>query len=296
MIKYGKLSKFIAEECQIRQGKNESESNFKSRIIYSALCRLAYASLWDKPDDEKSAVTVEHFTEKIAELLKIYLQLYPEVKIAENLGAKIYDLYLKNGYLHHKPKRISAAIFSCTKLGEMFLLPEKNLVDTWQEIISAENWHAGNLPDDAEFNYLPPQELYLWTLYSWAQNPAVLPNNFKRVFTTEIFFCTKEINAIHAALCTEPEDYIKSQYFGKSPLLLAALSDKLKAEGVLHKKPYVESAPTYKISPNALDSIKPAWLREFFLRLAAENPGVYPSLFVHQVQALTRQFPAKIYS
>ena len=48
MNKYARLLTAIAEEFRIRQGKNESEIDFKVRIIYSALSRLAYARLWDK--------------------------------------------------------------------------------------------------------------------------------------------------------------------------------------------------------------------------------------------------------
>lgn len=317
-----------AADFNIVRGETESAESFKARTIYSTICRLSYGSLWDKTN------SVRHFTDKAAALLNAYLKLCPDVKISENLREEIYDLYLKNGYLYHESHHVRASIFSCAKLGEivflrgipptlkvsmsgagfyadksldaqnfktladMFLLPEKSLVDTWQEIISAATWHAGNLPGDAEFlrmsppfkngywqskpnsdgkislaraglpgdkiyylykfdgenfqysqipswqtgdeffsevldykngrggiyrqiscaclanykvlppinfrldgeiiyaelGYLPPpQELYLWTLYSWAQNPAILPNNFKRIFAAEIFFTFKKV-------------------------------------------------------------------------------------------------------
>ena len=46
-------------------------------------------------------------------------------------------------------------------------------------------------------------------------------------------------NFVHKQLRTELEDYIKSQYFGKSPLLLSALSEYLDIEGILYQKPYI---------------------------------------------------------
>ena len=94
-------------------------------------------------------------------------------------------------------------------------------------------------------------------------------------------------NAIHKKLRTELENYIKSQYFGKSPLLLNALSERLNSEGVIYREPYIESSPAYKSSPNGFETINlPAWLKNFFMRLGAAGLGVYLSPFIHQIQAL----------
>ena len=41
-------------------------------------------------------------------------------------------------------------------------------------------------------------------------------------------------NSIHKQLRTELEDYIKTQYFGKSPLLLSAIEKQLDNEGLLY--------------------------------------------------------------
>ena len=94
-------------------------------------------------------------------------------------------------------------------------------------------------------------------------------------------------NAIHKKLCTELENYIKSQYFGKSPLLLNALSERLNREGVIYREPYIESSPAYKSSPNGFETINlPVWLKNFFMRLGKARLGVYLSPFIHQIQAL----------
>lgn len=94
-------------------------------------------------------------------------------------------------------------------------------------------------------------------------------------------------NAIHKKLCTELENYIKSQYFGKSPLLLNALSERLNREGVIYREPYIESSPAYKSSPNGFETINlPTWLKKFFMRLGKAKLGVYLSPFIHQIQAL----------
>ena len=94
-------------------------------------------------------------------------------------------------------------------------------------------------------------------------------------------------NAIHKQLRTELEDYIKSQYFGKSPLLLEAINDQLDKEGVLYQKPYVESSPAYKVVKNGLETARiPKWLKDYFVELSNAGVGVHASPFVHQIEAL----------
>lgn len=92
---------------------------------------------------------------------------------------------------------------------------------------------------------------------------------------------------VHGYLKSELENYIKSQFFGKSPLLLSAVSSRLHEEGVLYQQPYIESSPAYVTVANGLQNVDiPAWMRSFFEKLAAENLGVYPSPFKHQIDAL----------
>ena len=336
MKKYHRLLTQAAENFNIKQGDSEPEKNFKARIIYSLICRLTYASLWEF--SEGTTISVQHFKNRIDELLKVYSKMYSEVKISENLSAEIYDLYLKIGNFYHKANRISASIFSATEqenilfmrgitpsqkvfmsgagfyltakdknfVGEskfknfieMFGLQNKTLLNFWNEIISSSDWKESKIFDDADFlkmqppfnkgywqknpvrdgkislarsgqfepksyclykfegekffcshlpewltydeffsksveyenfrggayrqiscaclanyemlppikfkidgdivqikiEYLPPPaELYLLTLYSWAKNPEVLPNNFDRIFDTEIFFTLKKV-------------------------------------------------------------------------------------------------------
>ena len=61
-------------------------------------------------------------------------------------------------------------------------------------------------------------------------------------------------NSVHKQLRTELEDYIKSQYFGKSPLLLSALSDHIDDEGLLYQKPFIESSPAYVTVQNGIET------------------------------------------
>lgn len=94
-------------------------------------------------------------------------------------------------------------------------------------------------------------------------------------------------NYVHKQLRAELEDYIKSQYFGKSPLLLSALSKHLDDEGLLYQKPFIESSPAYITVQNGIEkaSLTP-WLKTYFKLLSEAGLGVFPSPFAHQVAAL----------
>lgn len=55
-------------------------------------------------------------------------------------------------------------------------------------------------------------------------------------------------NGVHLQLREALEDYIKSQYFGKSPILLSAVQNKLDQEGILYKN--LISSPHQHIRAN----------------------------------------------
>ena len=94
-------------------------------------------------------------------------------------------------------------------------------------------------------------------------------------------------NFVHKQLRTELEDYIKSQYFGKSPILLSALSSHIDDEGLLYQKPFIESSPAYITVQNGLSTASIAqWMKDYFLRLSEAGIGVFPSPFAHQISAL----------
>lgn len=98
---------------------------------------------------------------------------------------------------------------------------------------------------------------------------------------------SKGANYVHRELRTELEDYIKSQYFGKSPILLSAISPQLDDEGLLYQKPYIESSPSYKTEFNGIShSDIPSWMKDYFSELSDAGVGVYQSPFIHQIKAL----------
>lgn len=94
-------------------------------------------------------------------------------------------------------------------------------------------------------------------------------------------------NTVHRKLREDLENYIRSQYLGKSPILLEALGEELDKVGVLYQKPYIESSPAYISVPNGiLDTKIPEWLKSFFVSLSEARLGVYPSPYKHQIDSL----------
>ena len=102
-------------------------------------------------------------------------------------------------------------------------------------------------------------------------------------------------NSIHKQLRTELEDYIKSQYFGKSPLLLSALGNRIDDEGLLYQKPFIESSPAYVTVQNGIEtaSIEP-WMKDYFLQLAEAGVGVSDLRLLTRFLRLKQRPEAKI--
>lgn len=94
-------------------------------------------------------------------------------------------------------------------------------------------------------------------------------------------------NSVHNELKEELKKYIKSQYLGKSEILLNVISERLDEEGILYQKPYIESSPAYVSIPDGIRTANiDEWKKEFLINLSKMNLGVYTSPFKHQIQAL----------
>lgn len=99
-------------------------------------------------------------------------------------------------------------------------------------------------------------------------------------------------NEVHPRMREALEDYIRSQYFGKSPVLLSEVQDKIRQEGVLYQRPYIESSPAYKHIQDGIQASNklPDWMKVYFKVLSEAGLGVYSSPYSHQVSALEAAF------
>lgn len=101
-------------------------------------------------------------------------------------------------------------------------------------------------------------------------------------------------NSVHLELKRELENYIRSQYFGKSPILLSAVSEQLEQEGVLYQKPYIESSPAYKtVNEGFTNAEIPEWVKNYLVDLSNAKLGVHKTPFVHQLAALENAWVGK---
>ena len=78
--------------------------------------------------------------------------------------------------------------------------------------------------------------------------------------------------AVHKKIRNELEEYIKSQYFGKTPILLNEVGSQIDKEGILYQRPYIESSPAYRTVPEGIkNSVLPEWLKGYFQDLIDSN-------------------------
>ena len=99
---------------------------------------------------------------------------------------------------------------------------------------------------------------------------------------------------IHKEIREALEDYIKTQYFAKSPILYNKVKELIDKEGLLYQQPYIESSPAYKSVEDGISKADlPTWLKIFFNRLAQMGLGVYNSPFLHQIKALEEAYKGR---
>ena len=202
MNKYNNLLIKIANELNIKKGNNEPELQYKSRIIYSAISRLGYSSLWDKLEDD-IPVSIIHFKQRIKNVLNSYLKMYPEVRSLfptddSVVSDKLFELFYESGIIYHSPERISPSIKKQAVVGEivfwkghelaklvsisgagaytlnsenaelsniydMFGLSNKNLSNVWAHYSEQNNWAEFHSINDYEYlRTVPPFTLGYW--------------------------------------------------------------------------------------------------------------------------------------
>ena len=137
MNKYDKLLYKISEELGIYRGDNESEKSYKRRLIYSAVCQSAYASLFDEVEDSE-CITLTHFNNRIKRTINAYREMYPEVwttlDTAESLGAftaSIEKMFKNSGSFYHSPNRVSPPLHTVCTVDDLQLTRGYSLSDDY---------------------------------------------------------------------------------------------------------------------------------------------------------------------
>lgn len=184
----------ISRELNIKQC-SDTETEWYYRLIYSALGKIALASLWDYPENN-NFVSIQHLKSKINKSLEAFLSIYPELQdiIKQNhnqLIDNIYSIYKRTGYLYHSPNKISPSIsvsangnnitfyrtsnpnikvwmsglglYSSIKnldtdlsLKNMFELQDKSMETVLNDFLSQNDWYSKDWPSQTQFLRITP--------------------------------------------------------------------------------------------------------------------------------------------
>lgn len=109
MNKYNGLLSVVARKHCIYKGTQETENEWKVRLIYSICGMMAYASLWENL--EEAPISIVHLKRKVRRILANYKSIYPELSdslpyISEELEDEIAYQFLSTGMVYHRPNRI----------------------------------------------------------------------------------------------------------------------------------------------------------------------------------------------
>lgn len=179
MDKYNGLLSKVSRQYHILRGKQETDNEWKTRLIYSICGMMAYACLWD---DSEEPISIVHLKRKIRSILASYKSMYPELSetlpcTSEELEDEITNQFLSVGVVYHRPNRIAPSkkheeqfggvlfqrgvaldSISCVSgigfyskqtggtnpnnIKTMFGLEQENLQTLWQTIVSTASWES----------------------------------------------------------------------------------------------------------------------------------------------------------
>ena len=112
MDKYNGLLSKVSRQYHILRGTQETENEWKARLVYSTCGMMAYACLWDDTEDP---VSIVHLKRRIRGMLANYKLMYPELSdslpyVPEELEDEIKNQFLNTGVIYHCPNRIAPSI------------------------------------------------------------------------------------------------------------------------------------------------------------------------------------------
>ena len=205
MDKYNGLLSKVSKQYHILRGKQETEEEWETRLIYSICGMMAYACLWD---DTEEPISIVHLKRRIRSMLANYKSMYPELSgslpyASEELEDEITNQFLSTGVIYHRPNRIAPSIkheepFSGilfqrgialnnisyvsgigfyskhdggttpSNIKTMFGLEQENLQTLWQTTLSAASWESNpSFEFGTEYLRLIPPFTYSY----WVNDP-----------------------------------------------------------------------------------------------------------------------------
>lgn len=112
MNKYNGLLSKVSLQYNIHRGTQETENEWKTRLVYSICGLMAYACLWD---DTEEPISIVHLKRRIRSMLANYKSMYPELSaslpyVSEELADEIKNQFLSTGVIYHRPNKIAPSI------------------------------------------------------------------------------------------------------------------------------------------------------------------------------------------
>lgn len=178
MTDYFNLLQSIADKYNITRGIKEDEHSWMTRVVYSYLGQVGYASLWDINDDLEPTSEV-HFKRKIDRALDSMLKIYPELISAfpvdhSEVSSDILEIYLSTGCVYHEPRRLVAPV-------------RKEAVDSRckfyrGQALDEEKWLSGLGCYKLNDSGVTPEDLCFSDMFLWQTEP--LKSVWQKTITT----------------------------------------------------------------------------------------------------------------
>lgn len=231
MNKYNGLLSKIAHQYHILKGDQESDYEWKARLIYSICGMMAYASLWDSTE---GPVSIVHLKNRVHSVITSYRSMYPELsesllRYPEELADEISDQFRKTGIVYHCPNIIAPSIkreeafngilfqrgmslddishvsgvgfysmsdseTSSEAVKEMFGLEMQDLKTLWKNTISEASWSTG-IELDYNTQYLrlkPPYTQRYWV--EWLDRSGVVSILRSGMKGSELYYLYRYMN------------------------------------------------------------------------------------------------------
>ena len=116
----------IAKELNIKKDKSEKDVEWYRRVVYSAVGRMALATLWNEND--KGEISVRRLKSTTYELLKAYESMVPGINSTSNYGEhtdRLCDSILSTmenaGFFYHRAEYYRIAKTKHIKMGKVKL-------------------------------------------------------------------------------------------------------------------------------------------------------------------------------
>lgn len=196
MTTQSQMLKEILNDLGIIKGATESDESLKCRAVYSAIGRLAYASLWDEIDESDQNASdasnddssIIHFKRRIKKSFETFARIFPEIipyysYDVNNLSDFVFNLFEATGQFYHSPYQVSPPIRTAAyENGISFLRGFSPFENAWASGLGAfvESENAGGLTPCEMFGLPRKTPVEQW-------KNAVSVGNFSAVDVNDYF-------------------------------------------------------------------------------------------------------------